>query len=180
MVFYGLFFAALMFVIFLFSSPKLSPIPYFPSNKKDMSLIIKSFGLANRQTIIDLGAGDGIVVFDAAYDAHKRGLDTNFVAVEINPVLIAVLQLRRLVHPNRRRIKIVMDDIFKMDFGRLIDDRNSKIFYLYISPWHMEKTLDNIKRQFGRFSVVSYMYPVKSMAKERETRGVHPVFVYNR
>ena len=96
MGFYIFFVIFVIVIIFLFSSKALSPIPYFPSNKHDLPLIIKALNLKNNQTVIDLGAGDGIVIFEAAKIAYKRKLNTRFVAVEINPVLILVLHLRRL------------------------------------------------------------------------------------
>jgi hypothetical protein len=60
------------FVILLFSSKTLSPIPYFPSQKIDLPLIIKALNLQNNQTVFDLGAGDGIVIFEAAKKAYQK------------------------------------------------------------------------------------------------------------
>ena len=105
-------------IIFLFSSPKLSPIPYFPSNKKDLPLIIKALNLKNNEVVFDLGAGDGIVIFEAAKLAFEKRLNTKFFAIEINPILILIMWLRWLFHPNKKNIKIVCDDIFKIDFKR--------------------------------------------------------------
>lgn len=180
MVFYIVFTAILFIIIFIFSSPRLSPIPYFPSNKKDMDIIVKSLDLADNQSVIDLGAGDGIVVFEAARAAWIRKLNTDFVAVEINPILIAILHIKRLLHPNRLKIKIIRGDIFRMDYKGIIATKRSLTFYLYISPWHMEKTINNISRQTKKYSVVSYMYPVKSLKSSRKPKtGVHSVFFYS-
>ena len=55
--------------------------------------------------MIDLGAGDGIVIFKAASQAFQKRLNTKFIAVEINPVLILILYLRRLFHPNKKILK---------------------------------------------------------------------------
>jgi len=106
--------AALFFsVAYLFLSKKVSPIPYFPSNKKDLPLIIKALKLKNNQTVVDLGAGDGIVVFSAAARALQKKLNTKFIAIELNPILILVLHIRRLFHSNKKNIKITYADIFK-------------------------------------------------------------------
>ncbi|MEK7110200.1 MAG: class I SAM-dependent methyltransferase [Patescibacteria group bacterium] len=171
-------------IIFLFSSKILSPIPYFPSQPVDMPLIIKALSLKNNQTIFDLGAGDGIVIFKAAQQAYQQKLNTQFVAVEINPVLILILYLRRLFHQNRKNIKIVHDDIFKMDFSfynRCTDAKFcvSTTFYLYISPWYLEKTISNIKDQISKFSVISYMYPIGSLKnKQKILQGKNKIFIY--
>ena len=174
-------------IIFLFSSKILSPIPYFPSQPADMLLIVKALNLKNNQTVVDLGAGDGIIIFEAAEKAFKQSLNTKFIAVEINPILIFVMYLRCLFHPNKKNIKIVWNDIFKMDFSsynRCTDAKFcvSTIFYLYISPWFLEKTVLNIKKQISKFSVVSYMYPLKNrtaFTKVSVVKGKNSIFVYD-
>lgn len=176
-------------IIFLFSSPKFSPIPYFPSNKKDLPKIIKALDLKNNQIVFDLGAGDGIIIFEAAKTSFQQKLNTKFIAIEINLILIFILHLRRLFHPNRNNITIVMDDIFKIDYknfmyGSVVTDPYTITFYLYISPWYLEKTILNIKKQSAswrtKFSVVSYMYPIKSLKnKEKIIQGKNRIFVYN-
>jgi hypothetical protein len=172
----------LIIVILFFSSPKLSPIPYYPSNRKDMPLIIKSLNLKNNQVIYDLGAGDGIVIFEAAKEAFKKGLNTVFVAIEINPILILILQIQRFFHPNKRNIEIVWGDMFNMNIkNQILKSKNTyqKSMYLYISPWLIEKTLSIIKKQFSRFNIVSYFYPVKSLkSNEKIVRGVKNIYVY--
>lgn len=168
-------------IIFLFSSKSLSPIPYFPTQKIDLPLIINALNLHNNQIIFDLGAGDGIVIFEAAKKAFQKGLNTKFIAVEINPVLIFILHLRRLFHPNRKNIKIILDDIFKMDYKRFSRDATRYTFYLYISPWFIEKTLRNIQKQVSKYSVVSYMYSVKSLKKKKKkkiVKGKNHIFTY--
>lgn len=186
-------------VIFFFSSPSLSPIPYFPSQSVDLPKIIKALNLKNNQTVFDLGAGDGIVIFKAAEEAFQQGLNTKFVAVEINPVLILILYLRRLFHKNRKNIKIIIGDMFKFSlssprrrgsrlkshfnvFSRLDSplQGNDIVFYLYVSPWYIERVIKNCKMKIENFSVVSYMYPIKSLRnKKKIIRGKNKIFVYN-
>jgi 16S rRNA A1518/A1519 N6-dimethyltransferase RsmA/KsgA/DIM1 with predicted DNA glycosylase/AP lyase activity len=166
-------------MILLFSSKTLSPIPYFPSQPVDMHLIVKMLKLKNNQMVIDLGAGDGIVIFSAAQQSYKQKLNTKFLAVEINPILILILHLRRLFHPNKKNIKIIRDDIFTMDYSRLTINNYELTIYLYISPWYLEKTILNVKNQIPKFSVVSYMYPVKSMKKKESfIQGKNKIFIY--
>jgi len=166
-------------IILIFSSKKLSPIPYFPSQPMDLPKIVKALGLKNNQTVVDLGAGDGIVIFSAALGAFERKLNTKFVAVEINPILIFILHLRRLFHANRKNIKVIHGDIFKMDF--YFAKMKNVLFYIYISPWYIEKTLKNIERQVGIFSMVSYMYPVPELKnREKKISGKNSIFIYHK
>lgn len=167
-------------LIFLFSSRTLSPIPYFPTPKVDLPLIIKALKLKNNQTVIDLGAGDGIVIFEAAKKAYQKDLNTKFIGVDINPALVLIMNVRRLFHPNRRNIIIIRNDIFKMNFFHLTPNHYSLTVYLYISPWLIDKTLKNVYRQISKFSIVSYMYPIKSLRKKGEIiRGKNKIFAYN-
>jgi len=183
LIFYFILLVILIIIIFLFSSPKLSPIPYFPSQLVDMPLIIKALNLRSNQTMIDLGAGDGIVIFKAAKSSYQQKLNTKFVAVEINPVLILILHLRRLFHPNRRNIKIIYANIFTMNYNNLVNFTNFKNFitvYLYISPWYLETTINNLKLKIKNFNVVSYMYPIKGIIKkEKIIKGKNKIFVYS-
>ena len=180
MVFFLTFIIFITIIIFIFSSKKFSPIPYFPSQPVDIPLIIKTLNSKNNQTVFDLGAGDGIVIFTAAKSSFQRKLNTKFVAVEINPVLILILHLRRLFHPNKKNVKIIFGDIFKINFSRLtMKQWNNATIYLYISPWYLEKTIENCKMKIENFSVVSYMYPITSLTKYKKViQGKNKIFVY--
>lgn len=185
MGFFITFIIFIIIIIFIFSSKKFSPIPYFPSQSVDLPKIIKALNLKNNQTVFDLGAGDGIIIFETAKEALKQKLNTKFIAVEINPVLILILLLRRFFHPNRKNIKIVYGDIFTLNFNSLTRKLvNSLTFYLYISPWYLEKTISNIKNQSAgwrtKYSIVSYMYSIKSLKNiKRIIQGKNLIFIYN-
>lgn len=179
-----------LFIIYLFASPRLSPIPYFPTNHQDLKLIIKALNLKNDQTIIDLGAGTGTVIFTAASNAAS--LTTKFVAVEINPILIFILHLRRLLHPNRKNIRIIWADLFKINYSSLTTDYLLlTTFYLYVSPWLLEKIVSKIKKEIGSCYIVSYYYPVRSLkkkphfalratrGKEKIIQGKNKIYIYN-
>ncbi len=176
-------------IISLFAFPQLSPIPYFPTNKKDLPLIIKALlPIASEpdrfRTIIDLGAGDGIVIFEAAKKAYQEKLNIQFVAVEINPVLILILHLRRLFHPNKKNIKIIWGDMFKFNFQTFLYGQGNALslptFYLYISPWFLEKVAEEIKTQISNFKIISYMYKIPLWEKRlrKILSGKNKIFVY--
>lgn len=170
-------------VIVLFAFPQFSPIPYFPSNTKDLSLILKALQLKNDQVIIDLGAGDGVIIFSAAAEAFKKGLSTRFIATDINPVLLCIIHIRRLFHPNRNNITITHSDMFTCSYSDLLTLKPTDFptFYIYISPWFIEKTIQNIKKQIPRFRLVSYFYQVQCLPNHKETytEGVHRIYEYN-
>ena len=102
------------------------------------------------------------------------------MAVEINPILLSILHLRRYFHTNKQNIKIIRADIFRMHFKNKTMKLFNKItIYLYISPWFLEKVIKNCKLKIENFNVVSYMYPVKSLKnKERKVQGKNSIFIY--
>lgn len=163
-------------VTYLFVSRRASPIPYFPSNKKDIKNIVQSLQLENDQIVYDLGAGDGIVIFAAATVAYLKKQNTRFVAIEINPILIGIMWIRRLFHPNRKNITVMYGDIFKMGYKKC-NMRNT--FFTYISPWFLDKVFKNTKRQASKALFVSYFYPVPHQRASRTIKGIHPTYVYH-
>ena len=181
----------LFVIIVIFSFPQFSPIPYFPSNGKDIQIILEALHIRKNQTIIDLGAGDGVVILHAASNAYEKKLNTQFIAVEINPVLLCILHIRRLLHPNRSNIQIINANMFSMDYAPLTTNRQPPYsaiaprgrpitFYIYISPWFIDKTIVNITRQMKIFELVSYFYQVKCLPnyQEKKEEGIHAVFSY--
>mgnify|MGYP000591046516 CR=1 FL=1 len=166
-------------IIFLFSSPNFSPIPYFPSNKKDIPLIIKALNLKNNQVVFDLGAGDGIVIFESAKVAFEKKLNTKFFAIEINPILILIMWIRWLFHPNKKNIKIIRGDIFNMNFKKLLTFNFLLLtFYVYISPWYLKKVVKNLKSKIKNFSLVSYFYAIPKIKIKKIFEGKNKIFVY--
>ncbi len=181
MIFAGIIIILIFIVIIIFSFPQFSPVPYFPSNAKDMPLILKALQIRDHQTVIDLGAGDGIVIFEAAQQALIKKCNTQFYAVEINPVLLLVLHMRRLFHANRKNIHVLNKDMFTLQYSQLIANRSPLVtFYIYISPWFIEKTVLNISKQIKNFNLVSYFYQVKCLPGHKESlqTGIHKVFSY--
>ncbi|QQG44157.1 MAG: hypothetical protein HYW86_04850 [Candidatus Roizmanbacteria bacterium] len=166
-------------VIFFFTSSRLSPIPYFPSNIKDIDLIIKALSLKNNQIIIDLGAGDGLIVFEAAKMTFEKKLNTKFIAVEINPVLLLILHWKKFFHENKKNIQIVFGNMFKMNYSKLLPKHKSQItYYLYISPWFLEKTIANIKNQLKNFYIITYMYSIPKRKEIKKIKGKNNIFTY--
>jgi 16S rRNA A1518/A1519 N6-dimethyltransferase RsmA/KsgA/DIM1 with predicted DNA glycosylase/AP lyase activity len=158
-------------------SRRLSPVPYFPSNAKDLPLILKALELKNKHIICDLGAGDGIVIFEAARKAYTKKLSTKFVAIEINPVLVLVMHIRRLFHPNRRNIRIILADMFTFDYSTMRQFSNVTM-YMYVSPWLIKKLFLRLKKTQRNFILVSYFYEVSTLKPVKTWRGVHDIFIY--
>lgn len=184
LVFAAIIFVLILAAICLFVSPQISAVPYFPSNKKDLPLIIRGLNLRNNQTVVDLGAGDGVVIFEAAKRALAKKLNTKFIAVELNPILLLIMYIKRYPLPNKQNIKIVYADMFKANIKDQIanskntDQKSNILIYLYISPWFLEKLYKKLRKDFKNFELISYFYPVPGIKTIKKIKGTHQIFFY--
>lgn len=182
----GIIFILFFILSFLyFILPSLSPIPFFPSHKKDLPLICETLLSINKRSIIvDLGAGTGTVIFETARNAYQKKQDTQFLAVEINPLLIIILYIRRFFHPYKKNIRIVHKDMLAIDYHELkaqIDSKRSIIFYLYIGHRIIAQLKAKLDTLPGKISIVSYMYDMPDWEKNitDKKKGMHPLYTYS-
>lgn len=169
-----IFIAGNMFLWFVL--PSFSIIPYFPTNKHDIPTIKKHITLTNKMAFFDLGAGDGDMVFSLANDALTNKLDTDFYAIEINPYLVGLLHIKRLLHPNKKHIHIIKGDMFTLPYKNYSKKSTSNIFlYLYISPSLISEAIQAFHKSFSTFTAVSYMYPLLPHGKPIDT-GIHNIY----
>jgi len=133
--------------------------------------------LKNDQVILDLGAGSGTVIFAASREALKKKLNTQFIAIEINPVLLLILFTRRLFKPNKKNVTIMYGDMFKMKLK--LQKIKVKTVYLYISPWFVKKVVNNLKKSMEHFNLVSYMYELPNTKPKNIIKGKNKIFIYD-
>lgn len=170
-MFLALFSIFIIIFIYVFVSRKRSPVPYFPTNKKDIPLIIKALNLKRNKSVVDLGAGNGVVIFKAAEEAYKRGFNTKFYAVEINPILILLLHIKRLFHKNKKNIFILYEDFIKMSLKKF----KNAVFYLYLSPKYLNIIYKKIKTEAKNSKIITYFYKVEDIA--RKIKGLNNLYL---
>jgi len=138
----------LLSVLVWFLSPKLSPIPYYPTLTRELKLIDRALALKPGEVLFDLGAGDGKMLWRYAQPGVR------VVGVEINPYLAIYMYLRRLFHPYRQQIEIRRQDLFKTNFAQA-----NKI-YLFVGPFMMEAIIKYLLKNRGTNlkRIVSYRY----------------------
>ncbi|CAN5229770.1 hypothetical protein BH09PAT2_BH09PAT2_02730 [soil metagenome] len=165
-------------IIFVTFSSKVSAIPFFPSNPKDMSQIIEGLDLKNDQVVLDLGAGTGTVIFAAAREAHKKGLTTKFIAIDINFILVGIMWFHNLFHPNRKNIQVVMADLFKYDYEKATKGFKNVTYFMYVSPWFTDPMADLVKNIGRNIHFVTYFYSIKNLKEKKRLEGLHSTFIY--
>lgn len=159
-------------------------------------MIVKTLlGNRSHDVIVDLGAGTGTVIFPLAERAHEDKLRTRFIGVEIHPLLVLIMQIKRLFHPNKKNISVVRQDMLKANFKKFIKKSQSTIhldlvgvnnkppaimIYLYIG----NKVIEQLKKQFTLLPrntiIVSYMYAIPGWEKRltKTVKGIHPLYLY--
>jgi len=72
-----------------------------------------------------------------------------------------------------------MGDMFTYQFLPLTtNDFQLTTLYLYISPWLIDKALQNISSQFPKAEYVSYFYPIEKRTEKKRTKGIHTIYCY--
>jgi hypothetical protein len=144
--------AFILVTILYFAHPKLSPVPYFPTQKQDLNLIIKLLKLKPGAVLYDLGAGNGRVILHAVPQKN-----ITVVGVELNPFLFFYILIKKLFHPHSKNIKLIRRSFLTTDLSPATH------LYLYLSREYLAKVKQKIwQEQPTRLkTVVSYMYDLK-------------------
>jgi 16S rRNA A1518/A1519 N6-dimethyltransferase RsmA/KsgA/DIM1 with predicted DNA glycosylase/AP lyase activity len=149
-------------VFIFFLSPKLSPIPYFPTLNRDIKLVDRALNLKPNDVLFDLGAGDGKMLWRYARPGVK------VIGVEINPYLWLYMFVRRLFHPHRQQIEIRYQNLFQTSLT------SATKIYLFVGPYLMERIIKYIlkNKQQTLSRIVSYRYDFKTLTgKELAPKG---------
>jgi SAM-dependent methyltransferase len=107
------------FVIFLLVQTLLHQPPFVPSRLKNIKRVFNEVGINSTTKFIDLGSGDGRIVFVAA------SLGALATGVEINPYLVIWCRLINIF--KRNKAKFIRGSYFKINLA----EYNFVFLYLY-------------------------------------------------
>lgn len=118
-------------------------------------------------TVYDLGAGTGALVFRAA-----RGCGARVVGIEVEPIRVLILRLRRRLGAGSDRITIHWGDLFRLDF------RPATVVTAFLWPGAMERLRPKFERELAAGArVVSHCHPIRGWAPDRYDRATD-VYLY--
>lgn len=132
----------------------ISAAPFVPTHINDIKKMLEMIELNNQDNLIDLGSGDGRVLFLAAKTgAHCTG-------VEINPLLylwsLIISKIKKLSNVN-----FYCKDLWKIDL------KNYNILTIYFIHNKMEKLANKIKLEMKPGSkVISYGFKFENWQPE--------------
>jgi SAM-dependent methyltransferase len=101
------------YVTTLFLSLIISPSH---TSRKELKKLVKGLTLKKGDIFVDLGCGDGRVVFEVA----KNFKDVTCIGYEISPIHIMIAKLSRvLLFPFSKRVRIIPEDFTKADLSNI-------------------------------------------------------------
>jgi SAM-dependent methyltransferase len=158
-------FAAVYFVFASF----LYGAGYQPAPRRVVTRMLDEAKVGPEDLVFDLGAGTGAIVFRAARERGAR-----VVAVEIEPLRIGILRLRRRFGGAKERVQIEWGNLFELNF------RDATVVFAFLWPGAMERLRPLFEAQLRPGTrVVSHWHPIPGWEAEsfdRETR----VYLYRR
>ena len=138
--------------------------PYFPSSRKRITEMIDMAKLKAGDRILELGSGDGRILFEIA----KRGYDV--VGVEINLVMVIISNIRIFFSPYRNKIKVYWGNFWSFDASGF------NTVFCYLFPITMDKIYEKLNKEMKAGSKIISNTFKSNNAKEVDKKG--RVFVY--
>ena len=109
---------------------------YQPTPRRSVERMLALAAVGPGDTLFDLGAGTGAIVFRAA-----RNLGATVVGVEAEPLRMLILRLRRRLGPAGHRIHLVWGNLFGLDF------RSATVVAVFLWPQAMGRLRPIFERQ---------------------------------
>ncbi len=136
--------AYFVFASFLFGAG------YQPTPRAAVRTMLRLAELSPRDTLYDLGAGTGAIVFRAARTYRAR-----VVAVEVEPIRYLVLRARRALGPFPDLVDVRWGDLFRLDFS------GATVVTAFLWPGAMARLRPKLESELAPGSrVVSHCHPV--------------------
>jgi SAM-dependent methyltransferase len=140
---------------------------YQPTPRAVVDRMLDRAKVGPDDTLYDLGAGTGAILFRAARTRGARA-----VGVEVEPIRVAILRLRRAVGGPRDRVEIRWGNLYDMDF------RAATVVALFLWPQAMERLRPRLEAQLREGArVVSHWHTVPGWTPESVDRAEH-VYLY--
>ncbi len=205
-ILFGIVIFVVVVSVVYFLSAHLSPVPFFPTQKIDLPMIvdeIKSIAQekdiphnrkaklsrtgdlnsVQKTVVIDFGAGTGTVIFPLADALHESV--TAYIGVEIHPLLAGIMIIRKYFHEKRKRMVTWRKNMFQITYRNFLCMYKSKeklriIFYIYVGNQYITPIKDALKTYPKGTMIVSYMYDIPGWEKylKRTRTGKHALYTY--
>lgn len=146
-------------------------VPYVPSSKRSIETMIRAARLKPRQTVFDLGCGDGRLLIEAE---KQKGVTA--WGFEIAPLVYLLARARALFSDSKTKI------YFKNFFHANL--RPANVIFCYLFPNVMPRLAEKIKKECRKGTrVISNTFHIPGLKLERvfkkdPVRGRPTIYVY--
>ncbi len=157
-------FALLILLIFLL--PGIIGAPYVPSEQKDLEMAFtKLYKLSKKDYVVDLGAGDGIVL--KAANAHGA----KALGVEINPILAVWtrIELRKF-----KGAKIRCGNMYTFELPA-----ETTVIYAYANNFTIPRLYKRVQEEAKRLN--KRLYLISNAFDQKDTKAkkhIEPYYLY--
>jgi hypothetical protein len=129
---------------------------YQPTPAAAVERMLRLAEVGPQDTVYDLGAGTGAIVFRAA-----RTYRATVIGAEVEPVRVLILRLRRRFGPARDHVTIRWGNLFDLDF------RNATVVTAFLWPGAMARLRTKLEAELAPGArVVSYYHPMIGWSPE--------------
>ena len=155
-----------MLVLLLFLLPGIIGAPYVPSEQKDLEMAFtKLYKVSKKDLVVDLGAGDGIVLKAAAAHGARA------IGVEINPVLAiwTKIKLRKL-----KTAKIKCGDMYTFELPP-----ETTVVYAYANNFTIPRLYKRVQSEAKRLNKTLYL--ISNAFDQKDTKAekhLAPYYLY--
>jgi len=162
----GLFVLALAIAYFVFAS-FLFGAGYQPTPRRSVETMLRFAEVGPRDTLYDLGAGTGAIVFRAARTYRAR-----VIGVEVEPLRYLILKARRAFGPFADRITLRWGNLFDLTF------RDATVITAFLWPGAMARLRPKFEAELPNGArVVSHCHSVPGWTHERYDKDTD-VYLY--
>jgi len=153
---FGLLFLAVGFVAYFVFASFAFGAGYQPTPRRSVEAMLRLAEVGPRDTLYDLGAGTGAIVFRAARVYRAR-----VVGVEVEPLRMAILRGRRAAGPFADRITLRWGNLFDLDF------RAATVVTAFLWPGAMVRLRPKLEAELPHGArVVSHCHPIVGWTPE--------------
>jgi len=146
------FFLILAYIAFIMISFR-KIVPYVPTPKRIIRIMIELAGIRDGERICDLGSGGGRIIFKVA-KTHKQNL---VFGIENSPTLRIVSRFFLLFHPLiKKRIQIIKQDFYNMDLTQF------DVIFCFLTPNGLRILEPQFQTLKAKSRIVSYMFPLEN------------------
>lgn len=146
-------------------------VPYVPSSRRSVEMMLRAARLKPRQTVFDLGCGDGRLLIEA-----EKKTSVSAEGFEIAPLVYLLARLRTFL--GHSKAKIYCKNFFRANL------RPANVIFCYLFPNVMPRLAKKIKKECKKGTrVISNTFHIPGLKlcrvfKKDPVRKIPTIYVY--